>query len=144
MPAIKHSKRYVLTPEGRLALRVEGLIGVFSASDLATRYGITKQSVAYHMQLLNLEDDDVVIRFRKNMNELEVLWNCDAVLNDVTIPWTDAFKAALDQATFEPLRVIDKSLDKLAAVEDIAQKPSIEPHSKARAIPGSRSLNAPS
>lgn len=122
---------YKLTTQGRLVLRVEGLLGLLSVADLAKRHGIARQSVRHLLREFDLDDADALKRLTANLPVLNRLWRRDAEACGVDAPWDDAIRTAISEAMQEPIRVMEVALGRLASLEAIAG-----PHGPSRAASG--------
>lgn len=122
---------YKLTTQGRLVLRVEGLLGLLSVADLAKRHGIARQSVRHLLREFDLDDADALKRLTASLPTLNRLWRRDAGACGVDAPWDDAIRTAISEAMQEPIRVMEVALGRLAALEAITA-----PHGLSRAASG--------
>lgn len=111
---------YKLTTQGRLVVRVEGLLGLLPLADLAARYGIARQSVRHLLREFDLDEADALKRLTANLPALYALWLRDAEASGVEVSWNEAIKAATSEAMQEPVRIMETALGRLSALESVA------------------------
>lgn len=120
MSLINSNPRYALDPQGRLTVRVDGIIGLYSLRDLGRRHGIALSSVQSLMRAIKLNDDDPCRRFEVNLPTLHQLWANDVARCDDDTEWTDALNQAVTRVIDEPTYIIEESIENFFEITRIA------------------------